>query len=192
MERGHKQLDPPVASLRGVLRQQLVEPLPDHAAPDPVQTPRPTLEGAGLLTQCESPLERQVHVNVARGEGGRECTCAYARGQWAGTSMAVWELGSGDLERCCESALLERGVWSFGVALPALAPQHGTVERSMRLESEVMAPACHQKKIPPPGNTSRAGALITIAVAELALSWRVVQSHTSRVGFLNDCDAYTT
>ena len=32
----------------------------------------------------------------------------------------------------------------------------------MRLESEVMAPACHQKKIPPPGNTSRAGALITI------------------------------
>ena len=76
--------------------------------------------------------------------------------------MAVWELGSGDLERCGESALLERGVWSFGVALPALAPQHGTVERSMRLESEVMAPACHQKKIPPPGNTSRAGALITI------------------------------
>ena len=70
--------------------------------------------------------------------------------------------GSGDLERCGESALLGRGVWSFGVALPALAPQHGTVERSMRLESEVMAPACHQKKIPPPGNTSRAGALITI------------------------------
>ena len=84
------------------------------------------------------------------------------------------------------------GRLEFRVALPALAPQHGTVERSMRLESEVMAPACHQKKIPPPGNTSRAGALITIAVAELALSWRVVQSHTSRVGFLNDCDAYTT
>jgi hypothetical protein len=64
------------------------------------------------------------------------------------------------------------------VALPALAPQHGTVERSMRLESDVMAPACHQKKIPPPGNTSRAGALITIAVAELALSWREVNSGT--------------
>ena len=67
------------------------------------------------------------------------------------------------------------GRLEFRVALPALAPQHGTVERSMRLESEVMAPACHQKKIPPPGNTSRAGALITIAVAELALSWRAVQ-----------------
>ena len=48
------------------------------------------------------------------------------------------------------------GVWSFG-ALPALAPLHGTVDRSMRLESDVMAPACHQKKIPPPGNTRRAG-----------------------------------
>ena len=65
----------------------------------------------------------------------------------------------------------------FRVALPALAPQHGTVERSMRLESDVMAPACHQKKIPPPGNTSRAGALIiepvpssAFAVAELARS----------------------
>ena len=45
----------------------------------------------------------------------------------------------------------------FRGALPALAPEHGTVERSMRLESEVIAPACHQKKIPPPGKTSRAG-----------------------------------
>ena len=55
-----------------------------------------------------------------------------------------------------------RSVWSAGRlefrgALPALAPQHGTVARSTRLESEVIAPACHQKKMPPPGNTSRAG-----------------------------------
>ena len=78
------------------------------------------------------------------------------------------------------------------VALPALAPQHGTVERSMRLESDVMAPACHQKKIPPPGNTSRAGALITIAVAELALSWREVESGLSISYVVVGCDRYTT
>ena len=80
----------------------------------------------------------------------------------------------------------------FRVALPALAPQHGTVERSMRLESDVMAPACHQKKIPPPGNTSRAGALITIAVAELALSWREVESGLSISYVVVGCDRYTT
>ena len=79
-----------------------------------------------------------------------------------------WPFGNLGLEIWSGAARLHSGAGrlEFRVALPALAPQHGTVERSMRLESDVMAPACHQKKIPPPGNTSRAGALITIAVAE--------------------------
>ena len=73
--------------------------------------------------------------------------------------LGTWVWRSGAVRRVCTTGA---GRLEFRVALPALAPQHGTVERWMRLESEVMAPACHQKKIPPPGNTSRAGALITI------------------------------
>ena len=63
--------------------------------------------------------------------------------RWVG---AAWEPGG-----------LCGGCLEFWGAPPALAPLHGTVDRSMRLESDVIAPACHQKKIPPPGNTRRAG-----------------------------------
>ena len=103
--------------------------------------------------------------------------------------LGTWVWGSGAVRRVCTTGA---GHVEFRVALPALAPQHGTVERSMRLESDVMAPACHQKKIPPPGNTSRAGALITIAVAELALSWREVESGLSISYVVVGCDRYTT
>ena len=97
-----------------------------------------------------------------------------------------WPFGNLGLEIWSGAASLHYWSGASGVsmvALPALAPQHGTVERSMRLESEVMAPACHQKKIPPPGNTSRAGALITILACRVGalLACGAIGEHSRRV-----------
>ena len=145
-----------------------------HCRITPPQIPyRPHAPRSRAPVSSHSARARSSARSMSTSHAARVAASAPARTHEVNGLGLQWPFGSLGLEIWSGAARLHYWSGASGVsmvALPALAPQHGTVERSMRLESDVMAPACHQKKIPPPGNTSRAGALITIAVAELARS----------------------
>ena len=58
---------------------------------------------------------------------------------------------------------------------PALAPEHGTRLRSTRFDRPTIAPACHQKKMPPPGKARPRGRLavtVLITIKSLVVTHR--------------------